>query len=134
MIGIVHGTHDVGERKEIVAKYESGVSPILIASAIFDEGEDIRNVGSVVLASGGASLVKVVQRIGRGVRAKDKEIGNYVPIWFPLDNLTQYSREHTISRVTYLERAEITIEECTTDWPTFFDYLSQKYGSNLSRV
>ena len=133
-IGLVHGDHSTAERKEIVSGYESGETPILIASTIFDEGEDIQNVGSVVLASGGASLVKIVQRIGRGVRAKDSEMGNYIPIWFPLDALTEFSREHTITRVTYLERSAITIEECTTDWPTFLNFLRQKYGKNRTRV
>ena len=88
----------------------------------------------VVLAAGGASLVKVVQRIGRGVRAKDTETGNYIPIWFPLDELTEFSREHTITRVSYLERAEISIEENTGDWPRFFRFLREKYGKNLTRV
>lgn len=133
-IGIVHGSHEVDERREIVDRYESGECPILIASTIFDEGEDIKNVGSVVLASGGASLVKVVQRIGRGVRAKDAETGNYIPIWFPLDNLTVFSREHTIARVSYLEKAEITIEECNGDWARFFLFLNGKYGGNRTRV
>jgi superfamily II DNA or RNA helicase len=133
-IGLVHGTHDVDERREAVAAYESGQKPVLIASAIFDEGEDIKEVGSVVLAAGGASLVKVVQRIGRGVRAKASETGNYIPIWFPLDALTEFSREHTIARVGYLQRAEISIEENTGDWPHFFSFLREKYGKNLTRV
>jgi superfamily II DNA or RNA helicase len=133
-IGLVHGSHDVDERREIVAAYESGAKPVLIASAIFDEGEDIKEVGSVVLAAGGASLVKVVQRIGRGVRAKDFETGNYIPIWFPLDALTEFSREHTIARVSYLQRAEISIEECAGDWPSFFNFLREKYGKNRTRV
>ena len=133
-IGLVHGSHDVDERREAVAAYESGQKPVLIASAIFDEGEDIKEVGSVVLAAGGASLVKVVQRIGRGVRAKASETGNYIPIWFPLDGLTEFSREHTIARVGYLQRAEISIEENTGDWEHFFSFLRDKYGKNLSRV
>jgi superfamily II DNA or RNA helicase len=133
-IGLVHGSHDIEERREVVAAYENGQKPVLIASAIFDEGEDIKEVGSVVLAAGGASLVKVVQRIGRGVRAKDLETGNYIPIWFPLDALTEFSREHTIARVSYLQRAEITIEENTGDWPSFFRFLRDKYGKNRTRV
>jgi superfamily II DNA or RNA helicase len=133
-IGLVHGAHDVDERREVVSAYESGQKPVLIASAIFDEGEDIKEVGSVVLAAGGASLVKVVQRIGRGVRAKETAMGNYIPIWFPLDGLTEFSREHTIARVGYLHRAEISIEENTGDWPHFFTFLREKYSKNLSRV
>jgi superfamily II DNA or RNA helicase len=132
-IGIVHGSHDVNERRVIVDKYEKGETPVLIASSIFDEGEDIQNVGSVVLASGGASLVKVVQRIGRGVRAKKTSMGNWIPIWFPLDGLTPFSRQHTVSRINYLERSEITIEECITDWNQFFHYLGKKYNRNPNR-
>lgn len=133
-IGVIHGKHSPDERKTIVSAYENGASPVLIASSIFDEGVDLKNVGTVVLASGGASLVRIVQRIGRGVRAKGAQQGNYIPIWFPLDSLTAFSREHTITRVGYLERAEITIEENTEDWFSFFRFLRDKYSKNKTRV
>jgi superfamily II DNA or RNA helicase len=133
-IGIVHGAHSVKMRRRIVEAFESGDAPILLASTIFDEGEDIRNIGSVVLAAGGASLVRIVQRIGRGIRAKDSTRGNYCPIWLPIDHLTRYSREHTEARLNYLARAQITIEECTTDWVPFFSYLHSRYQKNVTRI
>ena len=133
-IGIIHGSHTTKKRREIVAAFEAGETPVLLASTIFDEGEDIRGIGSVVLAAGGASLVRVVQRIGRGVRAKSGETGNYTPVWMPVDFLTRFSREHTEARIRYLSRAEITTEENRGDWPSFFAYLHNKYSGNTTRV
>ena len=134
-IGIIHGSHTSKARRTIVKAFEEGETSVLLASTIFDEGEDIRGIGSVVLAAGGASLVRVVQRIGRGIRAKGKEMGNYTPIWFPVDYLTRFSREHTEARIRYLSRAEITTEENSgPDWGSFFDYLHNKYSGNTTRV
>jgi superfamily II DNA or RNA helicase len=134
LFGVLHGSHSAKQRGAVVGRFETGEIAVLLASTIFDEGEDIKGIGSVVLAAGGASLVRVVQRIGRGVRAKDAAIGNYTPIWMPVDYLTKYSREHTEARILYLQRAEITTEEATGDWPAFFKYLHSKFSQNITRV
>ncbi|RKZ06512.1 hypothetical protein DRQ25_13755 [Candidatus Fermentibacteria bacterium] len=61
---------DIRER----AKHEFGERAInvILATTIFDEGEDVPNIEAIVLAEGVKSQVNVVQRIGRGMR-KDTE-------------------------------------------------------------
>lgn len=56
------------ERDDVVEKFEKGEDFTLIASTIFDEGIDIKNVHNVIIAAGGASYIKILQRIGRGMR------------------------------------------------------------------
>lgn len=62
------GENTSNERDEVVEKFEKGEDFTLIASTIFDEGVDIKNVNNVIIAAGGASYIKILQRIGRGMR------------------------------------------------------------------
>lgn len=62
------GSDKSKERDEVVEKFERGEEFTLIASTIFDEGVDIKNVHNVIIAAGGASYIKILQRIGRGMR------------------------------------------------------------------
>lgn len=43
----------------------------IIATNIFDEGVDLPDIEHVVIAGGGKSSIKTVQRLGRGLRIKD---------------------------------------------------------------
>ncbi|MCS7241242.1 MAG: DEAD/DEAH box helicase [Candidatus Caldatribacterium sp.] len=54
--------------QETVAKFRHGVIPVIISSPIFDEGIDIPEIDAMVMAGGGESTIKTIQRIGRGVR------------------------------------------------------------------
>ncbi len=47
---------------------KSGVLDGIIASTIFDEGIDLPNIQTVILAGGGKSEIKNLQRLGRGLR------------------------------------------------------------------
>jgi superfamily II DNA or RNA helicase len=69
----LHGENKTADRQDIVKRFESGESFVLIASTIFDEGIDIKNVSHVVIAGGGASFIKALQRVGRGTRITDKK-------------------------------------------------------------
>jgi len=65
------GNAGATERRQAVADMRNGNLPILMATTIFDEGVDIPELRKVVLASGGKSPVKLLQRIGRGLRKAD---------------------------------------------------------------
>lgn len=55
-------------RKQAVQEMEAGTLKILMTSTIFDDGIDIGNLRTIVLAGGGKSDQALVQRIGRAVR------------------------------------------------------------------
>ncbi len=58
----------------VLQRFEEGKIPVLIASPIFDEGVDIPSIDVIVIAGGGKSYIKSIQRVGRGMRlAKGKD-------------------------------------------------------------
>jgi superfamily II DNA or RNA helicase len=69
----VWGSASVDARNRHVRDLVSGRTDVLICSVIFQEGTDIPDLRSVVIASGGKSVIATLQRIGRGMRtAADK--------------------------------------------------------------
>lgn len=65
------GDASAQERRDAIADMRKGKLKILMATTIFDEGVDIPELQKVILASGGKSPVKLLQRIGRGLRRAD---------------------------------------------------------------
>jgi len=55
-------------RRAAVEQMSSGHLRAVLATTIFDEGVDIPELRKVILCSGGKSQVKLLQRLGRGVR------------------------------------------------------------------
>lgn len=70
-VPFVYGTHGAQARADAQAKLEEGRTPCLIASDIFGEGQDMPAVGVVIVAAGGKSEIRTVQRLGRAIRAND---------------------------------------------------------------
>ncbi|MCI0556992.1 MAG: DEAD/DEAH box helicase, partial [Nitrososphaera sp.] len=62
------GNASAAERRQAVADLRSGKLKALMATTIWDEGVDVPEIEKVILASGGKSPVKLLQRIGRGLR------------------------------------------------------------------
>lgn len=52
------------------SNFEAGLYDIVIMSQVGDEGFDIGSINVVVLAGGGKSRIKLLQRVGRGLRRK----------------------------------------------------------------
>lgn len=64
----VWGAKTKDQRLAAVERLERGDSQVLVASVVFQEGIDIPGLASVVVASGGKSVIAALQRIGRGMR------------------------------------------------------------------
>lgn len=98
-IQFLRGTSTPEEREEAKRKLRSGEIKILGATTIFDEGVDIPEIRAIVMAGGGKSNIKTLQRLGRGLRlAKGKDevlIYDFIdfnsnsPDWIPM----KHSRE-----------------------------------------
>ncbi len=67
----IWGEDESSIRQEAVKRLKRGEIEILIVSTIFDEGVDIPEVAGVVVASGGNSPMRAIQRLGRGMRTTD---------------------------------------------------------------
>jgi superfamily II DNA or RNA helicase len=50
--------------------FENGIHQVAIATQVLDEGIDIPSVGAVIMGGGGKSMIKLTQRLGRGLRRK----------------------------------------------------------------
>lgn len=70
-IPFVSGKSSVNDRLSAVEGLRNGTIPAIMATTIFDEGIDIPELMKVILASGGKSAVKLIQRVGRVVRKAD---------------------------------------------------------------
>jgi superfamily II DNA or RNA helicase len=74
----------------------------LITTKLADEGVDVPNINLLYLVGGGKAYVATVQRIGRGLRVKDKEEELLVVDYFTLGN--KYLEKHDRKRLkTYEE-------------------------------
>lgn len=96
----VHGSDDSTYRQEILQQMRSQ-SGVFIASPIFDEGVDVPRIDTVIIAGGGKSRVKLLQRIGRGLRKKEGD--NNLIIYDFIDDTNKYLLRHSKARiVTYV--------------------------------
>jgi len=68
---LITGDATAFERRNVVSRLRDGSLSMVMATTIFDEGIDIPELLKVILASGGKSQVKLLQRIGRGLRKAD---------------------------------------------------------------
>ena len=64
----VSGADSAQDRRAAVKALNEGRIPVLMATTIFDEGVDVPALAKVILASGGKSAVKLIQRVGRSLR------------------------------------------------------------------
>ncbi len=67
----VYGLTDGPQRRAAIERLERGDADVLIASVVFQEGVDIPGLESVVIASGGQSVIAALQRVGRGMRTNN---------------------------------------------------------------
>lgn len=74
----------------------SSSSSITIASSIFDEGIDVKPLDALILAGGGKSQTRALQRIGRVIRPFDSKKDAVVVDFF--DDM-KYMRNHSKKRI-----------------------------------
>lgn len=77
----VWGNVSDGARAAAVKRLERGDIEAIVCSVVFQEGVDVPELASVVVASGGRSPIASIQRVGRGMRAtatkKDFEVWDF---------------------------------------------------------
>lgn len=109
----MHGQSGGKKRKEHIELMRSGKAPVTISSTIFDEGIDVRPLNSLILAGGGKSATRALQRIGRVIRpftypdGTKKEDAYVYDLW---DHL-KYCTSHSMSRrKIYLTEDQFEVE------------------------
>jgi len=74
----VWGTHNTEQRQRQVRDLVAGRLDVIVCSVVFQEGMDVPELRSVVVASGGKSVIATLQRIGRGMRVEKDAAGNVI--------------------------------------------------------
>ena len=92
----VNGDVDAETRNTIKQDFEDGNLNCIIASSVFDIGVDLPSLDALILAGGGKSTTRTLQRIGRVIRlSKNKK--NAIVVDF-IDN-ARYLDKHSAIRV-----------------------------------
>jgi superfamily II DNA or RNA helicase len=65
---VQQGSTPLKERDAVIKDLQSGRLKAIISTTIYDEGVDIPDLRTLILAGGGKSTVAQLQRIGRGLR------------------------------------------------------------------
>lgn len=110
---LITGAVEGQERQRLVKQMDRGELLCIVATPVFDEGVDIPNLRCLILAGGGKSPIKVIQRMGRGMRQKP-EGANIVEIYDFLDNGNKYIRRHAQQRKRVFHREGFETE--TFNW------------------
>lgn len=93
----VYGGSSSKEREEIIEKFENKELNILIASGIFNQGINIKNVEILINAAGMKSKVLTIQKLGRGLRVTDEKTElNYYDFY---DEGNKYLLKHSKERI-----------------------------------
>lgn len=109
-------------------KFESGGYDVAIGSTVADEGMDLPSVGVVIMAGGGKSRIKVLQRLGRGLRKK--KVGqNVVYVIDFKDTGHVYLNSQSNKRLAlYKEAAADILEEEIIFWQRMHVHAKQLKG------
>jgi superfamily II DNA or RNA helicase len=96
-------------REDAVERLERGDSEVLVASVVFQEGVDIPGLASVVVASGGKSIIAALQRVGRGMRTNNGKKATF-DVYDVLDLGSPMMEKHSRRRMnTYVREAYTTV-------------------------
>ena len=94
--GMVDGAKSTELRNKRIQQLVEGDIDVLICTVVFQEGVDIPDLRSVVVACGGASDIATIQRIGRGMRMAAGK-SNF-EVWDFMDYGHNWVTKHSRSR------------------------------------
>lgn len=101
-------TETIKDAEGITKKqFLDGKIDALIGTSVLDEGVDLPALSSVILAGGGRSKLKLLQRIGRGLRRK--EVDNTTVIVDFQDNFNIVTKKHFKERKISYDNSRIPV-------------------------
>jgi len=93
----VTGKVDAKKRQAIREEFKAGEVDLILASTVYDQGIDLPALDALVLAGGGKSTAKALQRVGRVIRG-NKEGGKKDAIIVDTFDQANYTRKHSYMR------------------------------------
>lgn len=90
---MLNGTMTSDTRKAALQEVEDGKCKLLLASSVFDQGIDCAKLSGLILAGGGKSSTKCLQRIGRVIRiSPGKDLAAIVDFYDKCKYLEDHSK------------------------------------------
>jgi superfamily II DNA or RNA helicase len=108
-IPFADGTTDKNERERILNDLREGKLRGAVCSTIWDEGIDIPNLRTIILAGGGKSMIKNLQRLGRGLRTADDKAKLQVIDFFDSSSRTLKRHSETRKKLWESQGFDVTI-------------------------
>ena len=96
-VRLVTGRVSQLERDEIRDDFKAGKIDLILASTVYDQGIDLKELDALVLCGGGKSTAKALQRIGRVIRS-NKSGGKTDAMIVETFDQAHYVREHSMAR------------------------------------
>lgn len=106
---VINGTQDDEARKQELDNVKEGQNRVLIATSVLDEGVDISNIDTLILAAGGKSIRQVIQRVGRVLRKKYNKENKALIVDF-MDKQNRYLLKHSQAREKIYREEEFDIK------------------------
>lgn len=87
-VKFIWGNKSTDERKTALRDIAAGRIDVIVTSAVFQEGIDVPELESVIVAGGGKSVIAALQRIGRGMRVLKDASGKVIKSTFEVFDVT----------------------------------------------
>ena len=112
------GYHSSSVRSAAKRDFKSGVTEIVISTPVWDLGVDIPSLEVVILAAGGKSAVRVIQRAGRALRKFPGKKKATIHDFF--DTGSMYTVRHSRMRMATCktEGFEVVVPDAPSSTPT----------------
>ena len=94
---MLSGADSTKRRQEVLDNLSSGQTDVLVCTTIFDEGIDFPALKSIIMCGGGKSVIKVMQRLGRGLRKHESKKGLIVVDFY--DESSATLKRHSKARI-----------------------------------
>lgn len=108
----IWGDVDGKRRSTLVKRFSADENAVLMGSTVFDEGFNAPAVGVLLLVAQGKSTVKLLQRVGRAIRAKSKGLNLVAVVDFTATN-GEYLLKHSAERLATYRAEKFEVERVT---------------------
>lgn len=122
----VTGKVDPEERRRIREEFKSGDVQLILASTVYDQGVDLPPLDALILAGGGKSTAKALQRVGRVIRGF-KEGGKKDAIVVDTFDQANHARKHSFLRWQIYKTEEEFLFKTTPGFDSYIKRMEQ-YG------
>lgn len=100
VVRFTNGQESGDTRNRLLEGLMDGSIDVLIATSILDEGVDVSGINAIIYARGGKSTRKLLQGLGRGIRAKAD--GSAMRFYDFIDDVEEHLLQHSMERYNIL--------------------------------